>query len=63
MAKDERKGKGDGPVRLVEKDSFTRARCECGWAGAGRRSRKKARADAAAHLDSGDCKPTRKAKK
>lgn len=67
MAKDDRHGKGepkfkgDGPIRLVEKDSFTRARCACGWAGPGRRSRKKARADAAAHLAE-ECKATKKKK-
>jgi hypothetical protein len=65
MAKDDRRGestfKGDGPVTLVEKSGFTRARCECGWAGPGRRSRKKARADAGAHLDEG-CKATLKKK-
>ena len=42
-------GTGDGPVRVVEKANFTHARCECGWRGPGRRSRKKARADASAH--------------
>ncbi len=44
-------GKGDDPVRIVEKENFTHARCECGWRGPGRRSRKKARADATAHLE------------
>jgi hypothetical protein len=46
MAKD---GRGASPVTLVEKRNFTHARCECGWSGPGRRSRKKARADAEAH--------------
>lgn len=68
MAKDERKRKGepkfkgDGPVQMVEKSGFTRARCECGWAGPGRRSRKKARADASTHLNEG-CKATKRKKK
>ena len=43
--------KGGSPLRLVEKDHFTHARCECGWRGPGRRSRKKARDDASAHLE------------
>ena len=47
MGKDD----GDDPIRIVEKGSFTHARCECGWRGPGRRSRKKARSDAAAHLE------------
>jgi hypothetical protein len=49
----------DSPVRFVEKDHFTHAKCECGWRGPGRRSRKKARADAEAHL-ADTCKATRK---
>ena len=47
MGKD---GKGDTPLHLVDKGNFTQARCECGWDGPARRSRKKAREDAAAHL-------------
>ena len=50
--------KGDSPLRLVEKKGFTQARCDCGWEGAGRRSRKKARGDAAAHAEKG-CKATK----
>jgi hypothetical protein len=49
--KDEDATRGDGPLRLVEKEHFTHARCECGWRGPGRRSRKRAREDAAKHLD------------
>jgi hypothetical protein len=52
-------GKGDTPLHLVEKGNFTQARCECGWNGPGRRSRKKAREDAAAHLEA-RCKAFRK---
>ena len=51
MGKHEDAGKGHSPVRLVEKKNFTQARCECGWEGAGRRSRKKARADADTHQE------------
>ena len=55
MGKDD----GDDPIRIVEKGSFTHARCECGWRGPGRRSRKKARNDAAAHREE-RCKAVRK---
>ena len=58
MSKQENVDKGDSPLRLVEKKGFTQARCACGWDGAGRRSRKKARADAAAHAEKG-CKATK----
>ncbi len=52
-------GRHDTPLHLVDKKNFTQARCDCGWAGPGRRSRKKAREDAAAHL--GDkCKAFKK---
>ncbi len=44
-------GKREDPVQIVEKENFTHARCECGWRGPGRRSRKKARADASAHRE------------
>ena len=50
MAKSDDPTKGDSPLHLVEKGNFTHARCDCGWRGPGRRSRKKAREDAAAHL-------------
>ena len=50
MAKDSTATLTDGPVRVVDKGSFSSGRCECGWHGPARRSRKKARADAAAHL-------------
>lgn len=43
--------KGDSPLHLVEKGNFTNARCDCGWRGPARRSRKRAREDAAAHLE------------
>lgn len=64
MGKDkDDKGKGDkqaeGPLKIVDKGSFTAARCECGWRGPARRSRKRAREDAAAHLDA-RCKAFRK---
>jgi hypothetical protein len=58
MAKDD-PTKGGSPLSVVDKGSFTHAACECGWRGPGRRSRKKARADAAAHLEE-RCKATRK---
>jgi hypothetical protein len=51
--------KGDSPLHLVEKGSFTHARCNCGWLGPARRSRKRAREDAAAHLEE-RCKAFRK---
>ena len=38
------------PVTVVEKGSFATAQCSCGWTGPGRRSRKRARADAAEHV-------------
>ncbi len=41
----------DSPLHLVDKKNFTQARCDCGWTGPGRRSRKKAREDAAVHLE------------
>ncbi|MEV3932178.1 MULTISPECIES: hypothetical protein [unclassified Streptomyces] len=34
----------------VERGSFCIARCSCGWSGAARRSRDRARTDAADHL-------------
>ncbi|MFD5873302.1 hypothetical protein [Streptomyces sp. NPDC060322] len=49
----------DSPVRspspghtatTVERGSFCLARCSCGWSGAARRSRDRARADAREHL-------------
>jgi hypothetical protein len=58
MAKDD-PTKGSSPLSVVDKGNFTYAACECGWRGPGRRSRKKARADAAAHLEE-RCKATRK---
>ena len=48
MGKD---GKPDTPLHLVDRGNFAQARCECGWNGPARRSRKKAREDAAAHLE------------
>ncbi|MEU5160846.1 hypothetical protein AB0G74_14740 [Streptomyces sp. NPDC020875] len=36
----------------VERGSFALARCVCGWYGAARRSRDRARTDAAEHLTS-----------
>ncbi|HEX6888550.1 MAG TPA: hypothetical protein VF143_10640 [Candidatus Nanopelagicales bacterium] len=45
-------GKG-GPVAIAEQGNFTHASCACGWRGPARRSRKKARSDAASHLDEG----------
>lgn len=42
---------GPSPLSIVDKGSFTHARCACGWTGPARRSRKRAREDAAAHLD------------
>jgi len=36
---------------IVEKGSFSTAHCSCGWFAPARRSRDKARADAAAHND------------
>ena len=41
----------DSPLSIVDADNFAYARCECGWRGPARRSRKRAREDAAAHLD------------
>ncbi|MET9803016.1 hypothetical protein [Streptomyces sp. NPDC006368] len=42
----------------VERGSFCLARCSCGWMGPARRSRDRARTDAAAHVsgppDAGD---------
>lgn len=49
----------EDPIRIVDKDHFAHARCECGWRGPGRRSRKKARRDAAEHLEE-RCKAVRK---
>ncbi len=50
MAKESVATLADGPVAVVDKGSFSHARCECGWRGPARRSRKKARTDAAEHL-------------
>lgn len=50
MGSKQNRGKGDSPLHLIEKKSFIQARCDCGWEGPARRSRKKAREDAAAHL-------------
>ena len=58
MAKDDPATSGS-PVSIAEKGQFAHARCECGWRGPGRRSRKKARADAAAHLEE-RCKAARR---
>lgn len=41
------------PVTIVDVGPFTHAQCTCGWKGPGRRSRKRARADAAEHRDDG----------
>jgi hypothetical protein len=38
-------------TELVEKGSFTTARCGCGWSAPARRSRDKSRRDAAQHLE------------
>ena len=43
-------GVAEAPVRVVERGSFAVALCDCGWSGPGRRSRKRARADAEEHL-------------
>lgn len=62
MGKQDDKGEVTGhhsPLHLVEKKNFTQARCDCGWVGPGRRSRKKAREDAAAHLGA-KCKAFKK---
>ena len=40
----------DSPLHIVEKGHHAHARCDCGWCGPARRSRKRAREDAAAHL-------------
>ncbi|MFF3322284.1 hypothetical protein [Streptomyces sp. NPDC002889] len=37
----------------TERGSFAMARCSCGWAGPARRSRDRARTDAAAHTSTG----------
>jgi hypothetical protein len=37
-------------VSLAENHGFASARCACGWVGPGRRSRRRARADAEEHL-------------
>ncbi len=63
-AKDKAKDKGkpakaDDPLRIVEKGHFTEARCACGWRGAARRSRKKARQDATDHREQ-SCKAQRR---
>ncbi|MGB8021793.1 MAG: hypothetical protein WCF04_11245 [Candidatus Nanopelagicales bacterium] len=52
MAKgSDKKGDGSSPLSIVDKGHFTHAKCDCGWTGPARRSRKRAREDAAAHLD------------
>lgn len=48
--KDDDPTRGDTPLHLVEKGNFAHARCDCGWQGPARRSRKRAREDAAVHL-------------
>lgn len=50
-----------GPLHIVEKGSFAHATCDCGWRGPARRSRKRAREDAAAHLQE-KCSAVRKGK-
>jgi hypothetical protein len=50
MAKKD-KDEPSSPLKIVEKGNFAHAKCECGWRGPARRSRKKAREDAAAHLE------------
>ncbi|WP_190344507.1 hypothetical protein [Streptomyces venezuelae] len=42
------------PTETVEQGSFTLARCGCGWRGPARRSRDKAREDAAGHPAAAD---------
>jgi len=37
------------PVTVIERDNFAHAACDCGWRGPARRSRKRAREDAAEH--------------
>ncbi|MFI6103886.1 hypothetical protein [Streptomyces sp. NPDC051310] len=41
---------GGHEATTVERGSFCLARCSCGWSGPARRSRDRARTDAAAHL-------------
>ena len=60
MGAKDKKGAGkDTPLHIVEKGSFSHAACDCGWRGPARRSRKRAREDAAAHLEE-RCKAFRK---
>ncbi|MFD7644944.1 hypothetical protein ACFV4P_30325 [Kitasatospora sp. NPDC059795] len=42
--------RNDHRAEVVERGSFTFAQCACGWFAPGRRSRDKARRDAAEHL-------------
>jgi hypothetical protein len=51
MAKHEAEGSKGSPLQITEKGNFAHASCDCGWRGPARRSRKKAREDAAHHLD------------
>ncbi|MES4901532.1 MULTISPECIES: hypothetical protein [unclassified Streptomyces] len=46
---------GQHRTTTVEKGSFCTARCSCGWRGPARRSRDKARTDAAGHADGTGC--------
>ncbi|MDX3233736.1 hypothetical protein [Streptomyces sp. ME19-01-6] len=48
-------GPGQHRTTTVEKGSFCTARCSCGWFGPARRSRDKARTDAAGHADGTGC--------
>ncbi|MFF8832217.1 hypothetical protein [Streptomyces sp. NPDC015131] len=53
-AHDQTPGPGSGPdvhnATTTERGSFSVARCACGWAGPARRSRDRARTDAADHM-------------
>ncbi|MGI5398054.1 hypothetical protein ACQEVG_01080 [Streptomyces sp. CA-135486] len=51
---------GDAPAHhttTTERGSFAMARCVCGWLGPARRSRERARTDAALHISAVDSAP------
>ncbi|MCK8681562.1 MULTISPECIES: hypothetical protein [Streptomyces] len=50
---------GDHETTTTENGAFSVARCGCGWQGPARRSRDRARADAAAHARPGAVPPPR----
>ncbi|MFI8325953.1 hypothetical protein [Streptomyces sp. NPDC085529] len=55
----EQSATGPHHTTTTERGSFAVARCSCGWAGPARRSRDRARTDAAEHVGASDDRDVR----